>query len=121
MNDVIDFNDLDSTSNDTVEFDVNAEINLEELDSTMDSNNSKWDGRFDGSYDLSRYNDGSLENDIVNAGLGIYANSMDGLVKESSNRIDVWGVGDSDGHYDHWYFNNETNEFGKAPDGRHNN
>lgn len=114
------FNEIEEAK-DTVDFDIDTEIDVSELEPLNTHANGKWDGVFDGSYESSRYNDGSLENDIVNAGLGIYANSMDGLVKESSNRIDVWGVGDSDGHYDHWYFNNETNEFGKAPDGRHNN
>lgn len=79
---------------------------------------SKWDGKFNGTYESSRYNDGTLETDILNAGRGIYATESGGLVRESSSRIDVWGEGDSNGNYDHWYYNG-PNDYGKAPDGRH--
>lgn len=79
---------------------------------------SKWDGKFNGTYESSRYNDGTLETDILNAGRGIYATESGGLVRESSSRIDVWGEGDGNGNYDHWYYNG-PNDYGKAPDGRH--
>ena len=59
---------------------------------------SKWDGRFDGSYESSRYNDGTLETDIMNAGNGIWATSTEGLYRESDSRIDVWDPGDFSGH-----------------------
>lgn len=79
---------------------------------------SKWDGHFDGSYESSRYNDGTLETDIMNAGNGIWATSTGGLYRESDSRIDVWGPGDSSGHYDHYYYNG-PDDYGKAPDDRH--
>ena len=80
---------------------------------------SKWDGKFDGSYESSRYNDGTLENDIMNAGCGILSTRSGGLYREGNSRIDVWGRGDSNGNYDHYYYNG-ANDYGKAPDGRHN-
>ncbi len=79
---------------------------------------SKWDGRFDGTYESSRYNDGTLETDILNAGCGIWETSTSGLYRESDSRIDVWGRGDDSGHYDHYYYNG-PDEYGKAPDDRH--
>lgn len=79
---------------------------------------SKWDGRFDGSYESSRYNDGTLETDIMNAGNGIWETSTGGLYRESDSRIDVWGPGDSSGRYDHYYYNG-PDDYGKAPDDRH--
>jgi hypothetical protein len=79
---------------------------------------SKWDGKFNGSYESSRYNNGTLENDILNAGRGIWATPSGGLYRESNSRIDVWSVGDNKGNYDHWYYNG-PDDYGKAPDGRH--
>ena len=79
---------------------------------------SMWDGRFDGSYESSRYNDGTLETDIMNAGNGIWATSTEGLYRESDSRIDVWDPGDFSGHYDHYYYNG-PDDYGKAPDDRH--
>lgn len=78
---------------------------------------SKWDGHFDGSYESSRYHDGTLETDILNAGNGIGATSTGGLYRET-DRIDVWGRGDSSGNYDHYYYNG-PDDYGKAPDDRH--
>lgn len=79
---------------------------------------SKWDGKFNGTYESSRYNDGTLETDILNAGRGIYATESGGLVRESDSRLDVWGEGDGKGNYDHWYYNG-PDDYGKAPDSRH--
>lgn len=79
---------------------------------------SKWDGKFDGSYESSRYYDGTLETDILNAGNGIFETSTGGLYRESDTRIDVWGRGDNNGNYPHYYYNG-PNDYGKAPDGRH--
>lgn len=78
----------------------------------------KWDGKFDGSYESSRYNDGTLENDIINAGHGIWETSTGGLYRESDSRLDIWGPGDSEGHYPHYYYNG-PDDYGKAPDDRH--
>lgn len=44
--------------------------------------------------------------------------STRGLYRESDSRIDVWGKGDSSGHYDHYYYNG-PDDYGKAPDNRH--
>lgn len=79
---------------------------------------SKWDGHFNGSYESSRYNDGTLETDVLNAGNGIRSTNTGGLYRESDSRIDVWGTGDASGHYDHYYYNG-PDDHGKAPDGRH--
>lgn len=49
-----------------------------------------------------------------------YAGPDGELIRELPTRIDVWGVGDDEGNYDHWYYNG-PDDYGKAPDGRHNN
>ena len=79
---------------------------------------SYWDERFNGTYESSRYNDGTLENDIINAGCGIWETSTGGLYRESDSRIDVWGEGDGNGHYPHYYYNG-SGDFGEAPYDRH--
>lgn len=81
---------------------------------------NKWDGKFDGTYDTSRYADHSLEDDILDAGQGVFAyeGSNGELIRESDSRIDVWGRGDGNGHYAHFYYAG-PNDHGKAPDDRH--
>jgi hypothetical protein len=81
---------------------------------------SKWDGKFNGTYETSRYGKQSLADDIMDAGCGTftYASSTGGLVRETDSRIDVWGKGDGNGNYPHYYYNG-PNDYGKAPDGRH--
>ena len=81
---------------------------------------SKWDGKFNGTYDNSRYADHSLADDIMDAGCGkfAYEGPNGELIRESDSRIDVWGRGDGKGHYDHYYYNG-PDDYGKAPDGRH--
>ncbi len=79
---------------------------------------SKWDGKFNGTYDTSRYDDGTLEGSIKNASNGIWETSTGGLYRESDSRIDVWGRGDGNGNYPHYYYNS-SDDYGKAPDGRH--
>ena len=81
---------------------------------------SKWDGKFDGSYESSRYAGGTLEDDILRAmdGTIVGETSTGGLYRQTDTRIDVWGKGDSNGNYDHYYYNG-PNDYGKAPDGRH--
>ena len=79
---------------------------------------SKWDGRFDGSYESSRYNDGTLETDIMNAGNGIWATSTEGLYRENDSSNDVWDPGAISGTYAHYYYNG-PDDYGKAPDDRH--
>ena len=81
---------------------------------------SKWDGKFNGTNDTSRYADRSLEEDILDAGQGIFAyEGPNGeLIREREDRIDVWARGDGNGHYDHYYYNN-PNDYGKAPYDRH--
>lgn len=81
---------------------------------------SKWDKKFDGSYESSRYANRSLEEDILEAGRGniVGETSTGGVFRQTDSRIDVWGKGDSDGNYNHYYYNG-PNDYGKAPDGRH--
>lgn len=81
---------------------------------------SEWDGVFNGTYDTSRYANRSLEDDILEAGIGNFAGetSTGGLIRQTDTRIDVWGEGDSNGNYPHNYYNG-PNDYGKAPDDRH--
>lgn len=60
---------------------------------------SKWDGKFNGTYDTSRYADHSLADDIMDAGCGkfAYEGPNGELIRESDSRIDVWGRGDGKG------------------------
>lgn len=61
-----------------------------------------------------------LADDIMDAGCGKFAHEGHNgeLIRESDSRIDVWGRGDGNGHYDHYYYNG-PDDYGKAPDGRH--
>ena len=81
---------------------------------------SKWDDKFNGTYDTSRYAERPLEDDIMDAGRGVFAyEGPNGeLIRESDSRIDVWGRGDGQGHYDHYYYNG-SDDHGKAPYDRH--
>ena len=81
---------------------------------------SKWDGKFNGTYDTSRYAERSLEKDILAAGRGeiAYEGPNGELIRESDSRLDVWGQGDGNGHYPHYYYNGRD-DYGKAPDDRH--
>mgnify|MGYP000482858555 CR=1 FL=1 len=81
---------------------------------------SKWDGKFNGTYDTSRYADRPLEDDILDAGRGVFAYEgvYGELIRESDSKIDVWGRGDGNGHYDHHYYNGAS-DYGKADDNRH--
>ena len=49
--------------------------------------------------------------------MGLGQPAPGGLYRET-DRIDVWGRGDSSGNYDHYYYNG-PDDYGKAPDGRH--
>ena len=81
---------------------------------------SKWDKKFDGSYESSRYANGTLEDDILRAmdGTIVGETSTGGLFRQTDSRLDVWAKGDSEGNYDHYYYNG-ADDYGKAPDGRH--
>ena len=81
---------------------------------------SNWDGKFNGTYDTSRYAGHSLADDIMDAGCGsiAYEGPNGELIRERDTRIDVWGRGDNNGNYPHYYYNG-SNDYGKAPDGRH--
>lgn len=57
---------------------------------------------------------------FIDKGELTYAGPDGELIRELPTRIDVWGVGDDEGNYDHWYYNG-PDDYGKAPDGRHNN
>lgn len=84
---------------------------------------SEWDRHFNGSYDTSRYADLSVEEKLerfIDKGELTYARPDGELIRELPTRIDVWGVGDDEGNYDHWYYNG-PDDYGKAPDGRHSN
>ena len=115
---------------DNLDYDVDWEADIEEIEETedieeveeMEENVKKktggWDGVFNGTYETSRYADGTLETDILNAGRGIWATKDGGLYRETNDRIDIWKEGDGKGNYDHYYYNGPT-DYGKAPDGRH--
>lgn len=81
---------------------------------------STWDEKFNGTYDTSRYADRSLEEAILDAGCGkfVYEGPNGELIRETEDRIDVWGEGDGQGNYPHYYYNGPT-DYGKAPDERH--
>ena len=76
---------------------------------------SKWDKEFNGTYDTSRYAKKTLEDDILAAGKGefAYEGPNGELIRESDSRLDIWGSGDGNGHY------NVRGDYGKAPDDRH--
>ena len=50
---------------------------------------SKWDGKFNGTYETSRYAEKSLEDDILDAGCGkfAYEGSNGALIRETPDRI----------------------------------
>ena len=79
-----------------------------------------WDGKFNGTYDTSRYADNTLEDDILDAMHGVYTSEGPNgeLIRQSDNRIDIWFRGDGKGNYDHYYYNG-PDDYGKAPDDRH--
>lgn len=79
-----------------------------------------WDGKFNGTYESSRYADRTLEDEIMDAGVGryVYEGSHGELIRMDESRIDIWGKGDGEGNYDHFYYNG-PNDYGKAPDDRH--
>lgn len=81
---------------------------------------SKWDGVFNGTYETSRYAGRPLEKDILDAGKGkfAYEGPHGELIVERDDRLDVWGEGDGQGHYPHYYYNG-PDDYGKAPDNRH--
>ena len=54
----------------------------------------------------------------VRCGLFAYEGPNGELIRQTDTRIDVWGRGDGNGHYDHYYYNG-PNDYGKAPDNRH--
>ena len=81
---------------------------------------SKCDKEFNGTYDTSRYAKKTLEDDILAAGKGefAYEGPNGELIRESDSRLDIWGSGDGNGHYPHYYYN-VRGDYGKAPDDRH--
>lgn len=63
---------------------------------------SKWDGRYENTYEGRQ----SLEDDILDAGTGkfCYPTSTGGTVRQTDDRIDVYGTSDSSkGHSHDWY------------------
>lgn len=71
---------------------------------------SAWDGR----YDTSREGGQSLEDDILDAGVGkfTYPTSTGGTVRQTDNRIDVYGKSDSSKGHSHDWYNGRTGEYG---------
>lgn len=71
---------------------------------------SKWNGR----YETSREGSQSLEDDILDAGRGkfTYETSAGGTVRETDDRIDVYGSSDSIKGHSHDWYNGKTNEHG---------
>ena len=62
-----------------------------------------WDGIFNGTYETSRYASRSLEDDIMEAGCGrfAYEGPNGELIKQSDDKIEIWGEGGGNGHYPH--------------------
>lgn len=82
---------------------------------------SIWDGKFNGTFDTSKYADDTLEDIIrrgAEEGVFVYEGPNGELIRESDSRIDVWGRGDGNGHYPHYYYNG-PNDYGEAPEDRH--
>lgn len=71
---------------------------------------SKWDGR----YDSTKESKQSLEDDIIDAGMGkfCYPTSMGGTVRETDDRIDVYGPSDSSKGHSHDWYNKDTGKYG---------
>lgn len=70
----------------------------------------KWSGRYDDTYEADR----SLEDDIEEAGQGrfCYPTSSGGTVRESDDRIDVYGSSDSAKGHSHSWYNAKTGDRG---------
>ena len=81
---------------------------------------SKWDGKFNGTYETSKYAGRTLEEEILDAGRGViaYAGPNGELIRITDKKIDVWEPGDGEGHYVH-HFYSTPDDYGKAPDDRH--
>ncbi len=71
---------------------------------------SKWSGRYEDTRESQR----SLEEDILEAGQGrfCYPTSSGGTVRESDDRIDVYGPSDSPKGHSHSWYNGKTGEYG---------
>lgn len=70
----------------------------------------KWDGRYKNTYEGNR----TLEEDILEAGLGnfCYPTPSGGTVRQTDSRIDVYAPSDSSKGHSHTWYNTETNEVG---------
>lgn len=71
---------------------------------------SKWDGR----YETSREGKQSLEDDIMDAGVGKFtrATSTGGKYQETDDSINVYGPSDSEKGHSHDWYNKNTGEYG---------
>ena len=70
-------------------------------------------GKWDGSYDATKESQQSLEQDLLDAmeGKFCYPTSTGGTVRQTDDRIDVYGSSDSSkGHSHDWY--NKGGEYG---------
>lgn len=72
--------------------------------------NEPWDGR----YETSREGQQSLEDDILDAGIGkfAYPTSTGGTVKETDHSINVYGPSNSEKGHSHSWYNKDTNKPG---------
>lgn len=72
---------------------------------------SKWDGAYNSTYESQR----SLEDDILEAGRTgktCGETSSGGTIRQSDNRIDVYGKSDSPQGHSHDWYNGNTGEKG---------
>lgn len=71
---------------------------------------SKWDGK----YENTKESKESLENDILNAGIGkfCYPTNTGGTYRETDDRIDVYGPSNSSKGHSHDWYDKNTNEHG---------
>ena len=71
---------------------------------------SKWSGRYEDTKESER----SLEEDIIEAGLGrfCYPTESGGAVRKTDTRIDVYAPSDSSKGHSHTWHNGDTNETG---------
>lgn len=71
----------------------------------------KWDGNYNGTYESSR----SLEDDIMEAGLGNFTYPTSdgrGTIRETDSTIDVYYPSDSKRGHSHAWYDGDTNTTG---------
>ncbi len=71
---------------------------------------SKWDGRYENTKESHR----SLEDDILEAGRGrfCYPTDTGGTIRQTDDRIDVYGPSNSPKGHSHDWYDMNTNKYG---------